>query len=351
MKKQYLGPAILLTLLLLSLSQAISAVKPGNSIETAGAVDLSMGGAILEGSLTEPLQQNHYYALKGLGSGVKIVVNLTLRGLKPAHAVAALYSAKGARLTGYDLALGAGNVKKLSLSYALAYAPGENRTLYLRIGKSRGALNYTAEISVEYLYDYSLQSARDAGDKPSQAIEVPAIPPNQTQSWIGYLSSSQGGDDHEDYYKFSADLSPGAVLRVQVTPSKNLRIRATLYTQDLFPLKQNQSELSGQSINLEASGEWEAKRYTFYLEVDNLGGTGGDGEYSVKAWVEGGRPQGQQTQTAAAPPTGVSEQLLKTGIIAAAVALIAISIAVLVLRRRRAYTVEEVGWWGGGETW
>jgi len=176
MKKQYLGPAILLTLLLLSLSQAISAVKPGNSIETAGAVDLSTGGAILEGSLTEPLQQNHYYALKGLGSGVKVVVNLTLRGLKPAHAVAALYSAKGARLTGYDLALGAGNIKKLSLSYALAYAPGENRTLYLRIGKSRGALNYTAEISVEYLYDYTSNPRETPGTSPAKQSRSPRSP-------------------------------------------------------------------------------------------------------------------------------------------------------------------------------
>ena len=345
-----LAPALLILLALASI-QASAAVKPGDSFENAGALDLSAGEAVVEGSLTAPLQENHYYLLRGLGSGMKVAVEVTLRGISSAHVTVSLYSSSRARLTGYDAALGTGNVKNVTLSYVLAYSPGENRTLYLRIGKSRGALNYTAQISIEYLYDYDMQSMRDAGASADQALKVPGVSANLSQKWIGYLSSSGEGEDYEDYYRFAAELSPGDVLHVQLTPSRDLRIRATLYSQDLFPLKTNQSEIRGQPINLAVSGEWKNKAYVFYLAVDNLGGTGGAGDYTVKAWIETKQPQSQQTQTIAETPGGVEESALKFGIIAAAVALIAISIVALILRRRRIYRVEEVGWWGGGETW
>jgi len=338
---------ILVILLLIASIPASEAVAPGETIEKAGAVDISTGKAVLTGSLLE--ESNHYYKLLGLRSGVKLVIEAELTGISPAYLTISLYSSEYARLTGYEGVLGAGNTKKIKLEYALSQSPGgENRSLYLRFGKTRGAFNYTAEISLEYVADiYPTNPEGDAGDSASTALKAPEIAPNKNSTWSGYLSSSTTGEDYEDYYRLEAELSKGDELVILIQPSKELKLEASLLSADLFPLKTNQSELKGKPLLIKLAGEWEDKPYTFYLKIGNFGGTGGEGTYSVKAWIE--KPGSQVTKTSRTPAEApIQESMIKFAIIIAAAALIAVSIIILILRRRM-YRVEEVGWWG--EAW
>jgi len=337
----------LIILLLAALMPMAQASKPGKTFEKAAVIDLSTGKAFIKGSLIE--ESNHYYKLIGLRSGVKVIIEAELTGVSSAYLTISLYSADYARLTGYDGVLGTGSVKKVKLEYALSQSlAGGNQTLYLRFGKTRGAFNYSAEISVEYVSDlYPTNPEGDAGDRASTALKAPEISPNKTSSWSGYLSSTTTGEDYEDYYQLKAKLSKGDVLAIIIQPSKDLRLEAALLSADLFPLKTNQSELRGKPVIIKLSGEWEDKPYTFYLKISNFGGTGGEGTYAVKAWIEKPGAQTAQTTTTTVEAP-VQESMIKFAIIIAAIALIAISIIILILRRRM-YRVEEVGWWG--EAW
>ena len=344
--------ALAIALLILASTHAVHAVTPGKSFEDAGVIDLSTGSAEIKGSLLDPLQNDHYYALVNLTSGTRIRLEITLMGVKSAYVTASLYASNHARLVGYDAPLGSGSKKELVFEYSLAYNPEEpTQTLYLRFGKSRGAFNYTARITRERVDD--LASGRDAGDSPEWALQTPKVTKDSEADWIGYLSEKDEGNDFEDYYQIPAKLDPGDVLLIKITPSKDLRIRANLLSSDLFPLRSNSCKARGRPITLRLTGDWKGQTYTFYLTIANFEGVGGGGEYRVEALVQksANATATQGNATTPTPPQGPEESAIKLGIIAGAIALIAISIAALILRRRRLHRVEEVGWWGSEGGW
>ena len=337
---------LLIALLLLMSFSEIAAIKPGRSFEEASRnpIDVSVGMILITNNITE--SGGHYYRLEGLRTGMKLTVKITLTAIKSAYYIVSLHSSDYARLTGYDGILGYKNVKEIKLEYVIARIPiRENTTLYLKVSQSGGAVSYKAEISTEPVSDiYPTNPEGDAGDSAATALKAPEIMPNKTSSWTGYLSSTTTGEDYEDYYQLKAKLSKGDKLAILIQPSKDLRLEASLLSADLFPLKTNQSELRGKPVIIKLSGEWEDKPYTFYLKISNFGGTGGEGTYTVKAWIEKAETSIVQTSTTTTE-FPIRESMIRFGIIIAAIALIVISILVLLLRRR-AYRVEEVSWWG-----
>jgi len=351
MKALRIALPLLIALLIAATAAAHAAYpSPGKTFEEAGEVSLSTGEAEVEGSLLGAFENDHYYMLTGLTSGMRVKIEATLIGGESTYLTVSLYSSKRARLTGYDGPVPAGGKKKITLEYELAYDPLEPEpTLYLRFGKSRGAFNYTAKISVEYADD--LNSMRDAGAEANTALQSPKLTPESPANWSGHLSSKDSGNDYADCYAIKADLSRGEELAIKIEPSDQLRVKANLLSSDLFPLRSNSCKSRGQTIVLRLTGDWEPKTYTFYLAISNFDGAGGGGEYAVKAWIRKLENASIPQQTVTTIQGEVEESAVKLGILVGAAALIAISIAILILRRRRMYRVEEVGWWGSGETW
>ena len=343
---------LLSAILILALIQPTLSQEPGKDFETAPEIDLSTGSASLKGSLIGEFEDNHYYKLMGLSSGMKIKVSAELIGMGTVSGFTtiALYSEKGARLVGSDQALGRGEKIRRELTYILGWIPeNPNPILYLRIGKSRGALNYTVEISVERVDDAG--SGRDAGIDPSQAIDAPEAKLGEPAAFTGYLAGEHLGDDHIDCYKLKAVLEPKQILRIIVEPSKTIRLKASLLSADKFPLRNNESKARGMPITLQVKGDWLPGTNTFYLTIDNMDGRGGEGTYTVR--VEVLKPLNQTTTTTAitTAPGTISEEYLKYILIGVAVALVVIAAIILILRRRRGIRVVETGeeeWWGGG---
>jgi len=345
---------LLSTILILAMIQPTLAQEPGRDFESAPEIDLSTGSASLKGSLIQEF--DHYYKLVGLSSGVKVrvVAELLGTGEVSGFTTIALYSEKGARLAGSDQNLVKGMKLRQELTYTLGWAPENPRPiLYLRIGKSKGALNYTVEITVERVDDAG--SGRDAGRDPSQALEAPRAAPGEPATFTGYLAGERLGDDHVDCYKLKVILEPKQVLRVIVEPSKTMRLKASLLSADKFPLRSNKSVARGMPITLQVRGDWLPGTNNFYLTIDNMDGKGGEGSYKVR--VEVLKPVNATATTTAitTAPAILSEEQLRYILIGVAVALVAIAAIILILRRRRGIRVVETGeeWWGGGweETW
>ena len=338
--------AVMLTFLLV-LSPVVGQ-EPGRSFETALEVDLSGGEAEVRGSLTGAFDDNHYYRLVGVGSGQTIRVEGEIIGVETGRGTVALYSPDKARLAGVDPVVGKGVRKKVEISFTPAYEPEHPElTLYLRIGKSMGAFNYSLRITVEPRYDAG--SGRDAGTQAPHSVEAPIAKPGEPASFTGFLTQRGEGNDYQDLYKLRAELAPGQALRVTVDPEPGLMVSAILYSEDMFRLRHNQSEARGQPLTMTITGDWKPGINTFYLDVENLGGNGGTGGYTVR--VEVLEPVQEATTTAQPPPAPMQEDLLRLVLIVVAVALVAVAVAVLIIRRRRGIRVLEEGgeWWGTGE--
>ena len=353
MKAEALALLALILLAAVALQPALCQVEPGKDFESAPAIDLSSGSAPLNGSLTGAFEDNHFYRLVGISSGEEIRVEGTLTGIETGLTTVVLYSPEGARLTGSDQVLGKGSKKKVSLSYTPAYDPDHPQLhLYLRIGKSRGALNYTLQVRVEPRFD--ADSGRDAGAGHETAVETPVAKPGEPATFQGYLTEKDSGNDYQDFYLLKAQLQPGQILRISVDPERSLRVKAILLSNDLFSLRHNQSESRGEPITMSIQGDWEPGLNKFYLSVDNLGGRGGGGSYTVRVEVQ--QPPAETETTTYTPSSPFSEETMRLLLITVAVALVAVAIAVLVIRRRRGgikvvSTGEEWGWGEEGEEW
>jgi len=350
---------LLSIVLILAMIQPTLAQKPGRDFESAPEIDLSTGSASLRGSLTGEFEDNHYYKLVGLSSGVRVRVSAELlgTGTTSGFTTVVLYSEKGARLAGSDQTLGKGARIHRELTYTLGWDPeNPNPILYLRIGKSRGALNYTVEVSVERVDDVGsgIDAGSDLGEArfqdEHQLIKIPKAKLGEPAVFTGYLAGEHLGDDHVDCYVLKAILEPGQILRVTVKPSKTMRLKASLLSADGFPLRSNESKARGAPITLKVRGDWIPGTNNFYLTVDNMDGRGGEGSYEVR--VEVLKPANKTaTTTAITPAHGIlSEEHLRYILIGVAVALVVIAAVILALRRRRGIRVVEAGeeWWGGG---
>ncbi len=337
-----------LILAALLLTSPILGGEPGKSFETALEVDLSGGQAEVGGSLVGAFDDNHYYRLVGVGSGQTVRIEGELVGVETGRGTVALYSPDRARLAGVDPVVGKGVRKRVELTFTPAYEPEHPElTLYLRIGKSMGAFNYSLRITVEPHYDAG--SGRDAGATKDHAVEAPIARIGEPASFTGYLTERGMGNDYQDLYRIRAELAQGMALKVTVDPEPGLMVSAILYSEDMFRLRHNQSESRGQPLTMTITGDWSPGINTFYLDVENLGGNGGTGSYKVK--VEVLEPVQETATTAQPPPAPMREDIIRLVLIVVAVALVAVAIAVLVIRRRRGIRVLEEGgeWWGTGE--
>ncbi|MCL7397134.1 MAG: hypothetical protein LZ172_07295 [Thaumarchaeota archaeon] len=349
---------LLLSIMLLCIPFAYSqGVEPGLDFDTAAPLDLSTGSASINGSLTKTFEDNHYYMLTGLKSGVQVSITGSLKGIEPGLTTVSLYSPTRARLIGVDQVIGKNIVKKIELRYLLAYDPanpGENK-LYVRIGKSSGSLNYTLDISIEYFFD--ADSGRDAGATMKDAIQAPSISRDVVTTFRGYLAEKEYGNDYSDYYKLNIDLQPKDEIYIEVKPEPYLMVWASLLTPDGFSLRYNKSESKGEPLTLRVRGDWKTGVNTFYLAIENMGGAGGGGGYTVK--VEIHPPKIEDTtatsfaQTQTSPWPFLGQENIRNIIIIISVAIVAIAIIVIIVRRRRRVirVEEEWGGWSTGESW
>ena len=340
----------LAALLLLSLLAAASAKPPGTSFETALQVDLIPGKLTLPEEGYYQLNETRseaYFELRGLEGGMKLTMELEALGAEQGRSIITLYSGEGALIRREKVVYGEGTRSTIELAYQPSMESAEpGARQYLVLKRYSGAMRYRITFTVDLVEDYA-PGEGDAGADPETAISLPPIAGNSSISFTGHLASRDEGDDFADYYKLRVSFgASGESLKIRVKPSGGLQVAASLY-KETYMLKHNASKGHGEPIELTLTGEWESgKEYGFLLRIDNSGGRGG-GSYEVEAWVEGGP---SQTSTATQPnlkPEGLDETTIKALIIVGAAALVVISIAMLILKRRRIYRVEEVGWWGG----
>ncbi len=355
MVKRALMVLFLSALLILTSSTYSEELQPGIDFDTAAPIDLSTGSASINGSLTKTFEDNHYYMVRGLKSGVQVSVTGSLRGIEPGLTTVSLYSPNRARLTGIDQVVGKNVVKKIELRYLLAYDPSnpEENTLYIRIGKSSGSLNYTLNIVVEDFFDAN--SGRDAGSNMKDSIPAPSISRETVTVFKGYLSEKEYGNDYSDYYKLSIDLKPKDEIFVEVDPEPDLMVWASLLTPDGFSLRHNKSESKGEPITLRVRGDWQAGLNTFYLSIENMGGSGGGGGYTVNIQIYSPVIE-NTTVTSMTPSTTwpwpiISQETLRNIIIIISVTVVVIAIIVLFIRRRRRVIRVEEEEWGTGGSW
>ena len=343
-------------LLILTSSICSEELQPGIDFDTAAPIDLSTGSASINGSLTKMFEDNHYYVIRGLRSGVQVSITGSLRGIEPGLTTVSLYSPSRARLTGVDQVLGKNVMKKIELKYLLAYDPSnpEDNTLYIRIGKSSGSLNYTLNITVEKFFD--ADSGRDAGASMKDAITAPSISRESSTTFKGYLAEKDYGNDYSDYYKLSVDLQPRDEIYIEVKPESSLMLWASLLTPDGFSLRHNKSESKGEPVTLRVRGDWKTGINTFYLVIENMGGSGGEGGYTVKIQIYTSKVE--NTTVTSLSQTQVwpilNEETIRNIIIVVAALVVVVAVVVLIIRRRRRVVrVEEEEWggWSTGESW
>ncbi|MEM4693821.1 MAG: hypothetical protein QW655_04865 [Nitrososphaerota archaeon] len=333
---------------------------PGADFETALPLDLSAGYVWVNNSLVKPFEDNHYYIFRGLRSGVEVRVEGVLVGVESGLTTVSLYSNDQARLIGMDQVLGKNTRKRVELKYMLGYDPRspEELAVYLRIGKSSGAaLNYSLKI---YTVEYSdAGSGRDAGGSYDTALPLSITTKDVVTRFTGYLSEKDYGNDFIDYYKLPVELARGQELLIEIKPSPELMVRASiLNATDRFTLKSNRSEAKGEPLTLRIRGDWRTGLNNFYLVVENMGGTGGGGQYSVTVQIV--TPTTTETTTATtistSPWPSIDQETLRNLIIIIAIATVVIAVVVMIVMRRRAARVEEEwGGWGteswGEESW
>lgn len=355
MEKVGLAILFLSVLLLFTPIAYCEEVAPGVDFDTAIPLDLSTGSARINGSLTKIFEDNHYYMITGLKSGVKVSINGSLRGIEPGLTTVSLYSPNRARLTGIDQVVGRNALKNIELRYLLAYDPlnPEENTLYIRVGKSSGSLNYSLNIFVENFFDSD--SGRDAGSSMKDAIPAPSVSRETITIFKGYLAEKEYGNDYSDYYKLIIDLKPRDEIYIEIDPEPYLMIWASLLTPDGFSLRHNKSESKGEPLTLKIRGDWKTGLNTFYLAIENMGGSGGEGGYTVKIQVYSPTVENATltsiTQSQTWPWPIIDQETLRSLIIVIAVIVVVVAIIVLVVRRRRRVIRVEEEEWGTGGSW
>lgn len=341
--------ALLAILLLTTFPSTPSAQAPGTTPETALPVDLTPGEFTLppEGSyrINESIPEA-YFELRGLEGGMRLTMKIEILGVEQGRSIIELYSGDGALLKRETAVYGEGKNTSVTLVYQPSReSAGPESTQRLALKRYSGAMEYRLNLKVELVEDYA-PGTGDAGSDPEAAVALPTLAENKSLRFTGSLASRDDGDDFVDCYKLRAVFSSsGDALKISLKPMGDLQVSISIYKGD-YMLRSNASRSRAEPVTLSISGEWGGGReYEFLLRVDNSGGRGG-GEYEVDAWIEAAHAQ-TSTITQTKPGQGfLNEETLRLLIVVGAAALVAISIAMLILRRRRIYRVEEVEWWG-----
>jgi len=351
MRSRQALPLIAIMLLAAFMAQSALCQEPGESFETAPIIKL------IPGEITIP-ESGHYilnasmgqqcFRLDGLKPGYRLKIEVEINGVEQGRGIISLYKESGELIAQKKIQYGSGTRDRIEIAYQPSLeSSGPAQSHYLTLGWYSGSMKYNLTLLLENVEDYA-SGMGDAGSSPETAIHLPDISPGRIIEAKGYLASADdGGDfaDHVDYYIIRARLnSSRSVVRVIVNPLEDMRLSASLFMGDRR-LTYGSSKEPGGEIRLDVSGEWKpGDVYEFIIRVDNLADRGG-GAYLIRAWIEEPNATSQQT-TEIKPPGGLDERILTMMIMAGAAALVAISILMIFLRRRRIYRVEEVGWWG-----
>ena len=207
-------------------------------------------------------------------------------------------------------------------------------------------VDYTINIGIEKLLD---TKNVEAADKPEKATPLGSIALGTPMIISGYLSAKDYGIDYADHYVFSTTLGPGKELIATLTTSGENNYEIALLDQTGFSLRYNQTAQKG-STTLKLTNE-KTGEVMYYLKISNAGGVGGGGPYTVSLEV---RPIQITTTTTTTTGTATNQtqptvmptldaETARTIIYGAVSGIAAVSViaAILMIRRRRVYVVEE----------
>ncbi|MEM4417396.1 MAG: hypothetical protein QXD32_04995, partial [Nitrososphaerota archaeon] len=288
---------LLLTALLITLN-AVYAQSQDPCITTERRINLQEGGPPIDGTLTGRLEE-HYFRLEGLNPGQRLMVEVEVRANTSVGMTILLLRETQprtfARIAGSQMVVSREPVTQ-TLSWMEASPGWGQPALCLKVGQFSEARpvtsNYKISISLEDVSDYG---GGDAPDKPEKAVDIGRITYDTPITISGYLSSSDGGNDHTDFYILSAQLSRGDTLVVEtkVNPdTANLEI--ALLDMDIFGLRSNRTTAGLATLRL----QWEkTETQPFYFKFSNTGGVGGEAQYTARISIHKAQQATETTQT------------------------------------------------------
>lgn len=342
---------VMIMLLTLAAAQAAFCQEPGESTENALQIKLIPGEITLPESgyyILNSTRSQQFFRLEGVRGGHKLTIEVEALGVEQGRAAITLQKESGEIIIQRKIQYGLGTSEKIALTYqpSIESAPPDSAH-YLALSWYSGSMEYRIRLSLESAEDYG-PGMGDAGSSPESAMQLPELSPGKILELKGYLASlDDGGDmaDRVDYYLMGARFnSSKSTLKISIKPLSSMRISASLYMGD-HRVAYGSSREPGGEVRLDVPGEWRLdERYSFTIRVDNLADKNG-GAYAIRAWIEEQNATEHQA-TIVKPPGGLDERALTMIVMAGAASLIAISVLMIFLRRRRIYRVEEVGWWG-----
>lgn len=311
---------------------AISQPVPGGSFESAGEVRLEVGRtAFVNNSLSQ--LEDHYYMLSGAGAGHELSLSVSISSQQGGMVMVSLFTEKKAKVLDEKFVLRDGELRTIPLSWLTE----EGGKFYLKISAVGGSHRYNISAT---LLDMRDAGGKEAGSSIEDATYVGLASYGVELSFSGYLAASGAGDDFVDFYVFDTMLKRSEAVSVEVLPSADMSLEASLHLPDGFMVTRNSSASPGKAFTLTLKGDIAGNK-TFYLRVSNMDGHGGGGKYSVRILAY------NLTVTKPSVPISPVDKELARRLIIISVAVIAgMTILALVLRRRRASAEEWYGAYG-----
>ncbi|GBC70038.1 hypothetical protein HRbin01_01746 [archaeon HR01] len=303
-----LTAALILTALLITLNSAYTQSQDP-CITTERKINLQEGTPPIDGTLTGRLEE-HYFRLDGIKPGQRLTVEVEVRANTSVGMTILLLRETQprtfARIAGSQLVVSREPINQ-TFSWIEASPGWGLPALCLKVGQFSEARpvtsNYKISISVEDVSDYG---GGDAPDKPEKAVDIGQITYDKPITISGYLSSTDGGNDHTDFYILSAQLSRGdeLVVETKVNPD-TANVEIAILDMDIFGLRSNRTAAGLATLRL----PWEKTgTQPFYLKFSNTGGVGGEAQYTARISI---RKAQQATETTQTQPTNQELQPLE----------------------------------------
>ncbi|MEM1945277.1 MAG: hypothetical protein QW756_06345 [Nitrososphaerota archaeon] len=279
-----LNPVVVMVpvLLLITATPLLSGQMTDPCIGADRKFDLQAGVPPIEGVLAKRLE-DHFYRFEGIRPGQRITVNVEVSAnISTAISMILLREAQPksfARIAGEQLIVGR---EKTTATFSWMEASPEwgQPALCFKVGQFSEARpvesNYKILVTLEDTSDYG---GGDAPGKPERAVDLGSLSAETPATIAGYLSSSSGGNDHTDFYTFSASLTRGDKIIVEVSSTpENSVLDIAILDRDIFGLKSNKTTNGRAELSL----PWEkTETQSFYLKFSNNGGVGGEARYTA----------------------------------------------------------------------
>ncbi|MEM0011197.1 MAG: hypothetical protein QXT84_05845 [Candidatus Bathyarchaeia archaeon] len=322
---------LMVLLLIMPILTVSSQPTPGGSFESAGEVHLDVGKTVLFNSTLSQLE-DHYYKLSGVGAGYELVLNITMHSKEGGMTMVSLFTEKKAKVFDDKFVLRSGELRTISLRW-LTEKGGD---FYLKISAVGGIYEYNVSAT---LLDRRDAGKKEAGSSIEEATYVGLASYGAELSFSGYLAQSGAGDDFVDFYVFDTMLRNMEAVRINVLPSADMSLEASLHLPDGFTVARNSSTSPGKGFTLTLKGDIAGNK-SFYLKVSNFDGHGGGGRYSININVFN---LTATTEEPKVPINLVDRELARQLIIISVGVIAGMTVVALVLRRR---TTSAEGWYG-----